>query len=130
MKVVPDEDLSVVHAHTQKIAKSIAKREAKKIIDIMIKHFKNDKKFGELGYMGIMTFINTVGTHLFCQMFEYSCYIGTQFKDADHSRRDLFEEVHAGLRILLDLPEISKTEYTGGIKKIMIPGSVQKNLVE
>jgi hypothetical protein len=120
MKVVVDDDLSELHKITQGIAKKIAEDQSNIIIGYMGDLFKNHERMGDLGYSGAMTFINTIGSLIFCEIFKYSCFIGKQFTDSEHCRRDLFEEVHHGLRIYLDMAEISKTEYHGGIKKISI----------
>ena len=118
MKVVQDEDLSVLHKETQQIAKEISRFSTEEIIHRIEELFKENKYIRSLDYSGIVTFINTIGTHFFCHLFKYSSFIGRQFPDASHCERELFEEVHAGLRILLNMPEINKNEYVGGIKKI------------
>lgn len=120
MKVVHDEDLSLLHSYTQPIAKKIAKDFSKKIIDEMTQYLAHDDKFGDLTYTGAMTFINTVGTNVFLRIFDFSCHIGKQFPDVGHCSREIFEELIAGLRIMANYPEESKTEYAGGIKKISI----------
>lgn len=118
MKVVTDDELSELHKHSQAIAKNLANGSAEQIIAYMEQIFANDKKIGDLGYSGLMTFINTVGSFLFMRMFIYSCKLGKKFPDAEHTTRDLFEEVHHGLRLYLNMPAINHKEYVDGIKKI------------
>lgn len=120
MKVVHDEELSLLHSYTQPIAKKLAADFSKQIIDQIGKYLAHDPKFGDLTYTGAMTFINTVGTSLLVRIFDYSCYIGKQFPDVGHCSREIFEEILAGLRILAEFPEQDKKEYPGGIKKINI----------
>src|SRR6266478_4299569 len=116
MKVIHDEDLSILHAYTQSRAKALSKDVAEKIIQNITHQFNNDTKFGDLTYAGAMTYINTIGVDLLLRLFDFSCYVGKQFPDADHSSRDLFEELIAGMRVLANVPEINKNEHVGGIK--------------
>lgn len=118
MKVIKDDDLSVKYKFTQTIAKDIAKEYYKQLEGDIIDLFKNDHKFGELDYSEMMTFINTIGTFIYCYVFKLSCNLGRQFPDVGHSSRDIFEETIKGIRLFLDMPEIDKKEYVNGIKKI------------
>jgi hypothetical protein len=119
MKIVKDDDLSVLYSYTQPIAKQLAKNYAEQIIKEIDIRFSKDDKFGDLTYTGAMTFMGTISSHIFMRIFEYSCYIGKQFPDVGHCSREIFEELIQGLRILGNFPEESKTEYPiGGIKRI------------
>ena len=120
MKQVHDDDLSHLHKYTQAIAKQLAKNYADQVIKEAGIRFSKDDKFGDLNYTGAMIFINTIGSHIFLRIFDYSCYIGKQFPDTEHCSREIFEELLQGLRILGNYPEESKIEYPGGIKKVSI----------
>jgi len=118
MKVVHDNDLPHLYIYIQGLAKKIAQTQANDIIEQCKKLFHEDEKVGDLGYSGAMTFLNTISSHLFCHLFNFSCIVGKKFPDAEHSGRDLFEEVHHGLRLYLDMPALNHDEHKGGIKKI------------
>jgi|SRR5580698_8039764 hypothetical protein len=119
MKVVKDEDLSVLHSYTHPIAKQMAKKFANLIVTDIVHLLNNDDKFGDLDYGGTMTFINTLATNIFLQLFGFACHIGKQFPDVGHYSQDLFEEMIQSLRILTGYKEQDKKEYPiGEIKKI------------
>lgn len=120
MKIVHDDNLSELLKYTQNIAKKIAYNYSEEIRKLIIDLIKNDPKFGDLTYTGLMTFINTITTFILAEIFLYSCHIGQQFPDVEHSSRDNFEDIIRGLRHLVEMPEISKDEYLPGIKKIKV----------
>lgn len=120
MKIILDEDLSVIYKKTQALAKKIADEKFCQIHGILSDILQNNTDVQELTYSGAMTFINTIGTQLFGKIFLFSCHIGKKFSDADHCKRDLFEEIVQGMRCLLDLPEINKDQHIGDIKKIHV----------
>lgn len=121
MKVVRDEDLSVLHSYTQPIAKKMAKRYADKIIKDIVELLNNDEKFGDLNYCGAMTFISTVNNGIFMNLFNFACYVGKKFPDVEHCSQDLFEEMVQGFRILTNYKEPDRKEYAiGGIKKVNV----------
>ncbi len=118
MKIKADDELSPLLKYTQGLAKKIAKDHCEEIKELIVKLIKKDEKFNELNYSGLMTFINTIGQHIFCYLFTYSNYLGKQFPDVSHSSRNNFEEIISGFRLLLEMPEIDKKEYLPDIKKI------------
>jgi hypothetical protein len=120
MKITHDDDLSTLHKYTQNLAKEIANTHVNLITTLIMELIKNDSKFGDLTYSGLMTFINTISTHILCKIFIFSCHLGKQFPDTEHSSRDNFEDIISGLRHMMNFNEINKNEYLPGIKKIKI----------
>ena len=120
MKIVHDNDLSALHTYTQPLAKRIASFTSDNLIQQILRVMKHDERIQELTYSGMMTFINTIGSHILCALFLFSCDIGRKWPDVDHSSREIFEEIIEGLRVYLNFQEISKEDYAGEIKKIKV----------
>jgi|SRR5271156_3254231 len=118
IKIVDNENLSELHKHTQGLAKNFANQVSQQIIDHIKEVLNEDEKFGELNYSGIMTFLNTINTHIFIRLFNFTCILGRKFKDSEHCSPELFEETVEGLRVLLEFKKVNNKEYDNGIKKI------------
>ena len=120
MKTIKDEDLSLIHKHTFKIAAQLGEQFSQSIVDIFTDFFNKDEKFGELTYSGALSTILKTNNIIFFRLIEFSYHVGKHFPDCENNLQELFESAIDGLRFLSNFSEPNKKEYINGIKKIEV----------
>lgn len=117
MKIIKDEDLppqiKEAYLRANKIGDSISKQ----LNEFIINQFNNDDEIKNFNYCQIISYPLKIVSRIFLNGVIFAHDIAKHFPDAETNLMELFEEAHAGLRVLSGFKEKPK-EYINGIKRI------------